>query len=78
MEGRAKENFIRNMRHWTGLWKRKPGDWKKHMCSAGGNVKRDGKILYAPWYMAGFLEQESLKEGLVVPVDLSGLESHMN
>lgn len=38
-----------------------------------GNVEQDGKVLYLPWYMAMFLEQEEIKDDLVVDVDLTGL-----
>ena len=38
-----------------------------------GNIEQKGKILYLPWYMAMFLEQEKLREKLIVDVDLSGL-----
>lgn len=38
-----------------------------------GNVKREDKIIYLPWYMVMFFQQEKLPESLVVEVDLSGL-----
>ena len=50
-------------------------DWnlEKAYVFCQGNIEQKGKILYLPWYMAMFLEQEKLIENLIVDVDLSGL-----
>ena len=50
-------------------------DWnlEKAYVFCQGNIEQKGKILYLPWYMAMFLEQEKLREKLIVDVDLSGL-----
>lgn len=39
-----------------------------------GNIEQKGKILYLPWYMVLFFKQETISQGLVVDVDLSGLK----
>ena len=50
-------------------------DWnlEKAYVFCQGNIEQKGKIIYLPWYMAMFLEQEKLRENLIVDVDLSGL-----
>lgn len=39
----------------------------------GGNVEKEDKIIYYPWYMSMFLEAPRIKRGWTVEVDLSGL-----
>ena len=39
-----------------------------------GNVEKEDRIIYYPWYMAMFLKAPRIKRGWTVEVDLSGLE----
>ncbi len=39
-----------------------------------GNVKTEGEIVYLPWYMVMFLQQNMVSRGNIVEVDLSGLQ----
>lgn len=39
-----------------------------------GNVETNGKIIYFPWYMAMFFQQDVVARGNIVEVDLSGLQ----
>ena len=38
-----------------------------------GNLEEENGILYLPWYMAIFFQQEQIQEGLIYKVDISGL-----
>ena len=39
-----------------------------------GNVETEGEIVYLPWYMVMFLQQNMVSRGNIVEVDLSGLQ----
>lgn len=40
-----------------------------------GNIEELDKVIYLPWYMIMFLKQERIAKGLIVEVDLSGLNN---
>lgn len=40
-----------------------------------GNIEKEEKVIYLPWYMAMFLKQEKIERGTIVDVDLSALSS---
>lgn len=40
----------------------------------GGNVETNGPITYLPWYMAIFIKQAGVPQGMIHDIDLSALE----
>ena len=50
----------------------------EHMKFWGINIEELDKVIYLPWYMIIFLKQERIAKGLIVEVDLSGLNNIEN
>lgn len=49
--------------------------WKfeKNIVFSKSNVVEEGEILYLPWYMILFYQQEREPEKMIYEIDLSGL-----
>lgn len=57
--------------------KRTGYDIKQAIVFGNENIKKDGKILYCPIYLAGLLEHQVMEDDLIYTLDLSGLQEYI-